>query len=298
MFKKRQFQFACFLAVVLPLLGVLVLMILAFADKSFGHAEAITCFVMFVITLIGIEIGYHRLFSHKAFQTFWPLRLMFGIFGCMAVQGSVLWWSGVHRTHHQHTDTPDDPHSPLDGFLHAHFLWLFSDSVNPENWTRRIKDLYGDPVVAILHRYYLVFAVLGFLIPAAILGLHSGSWTGVINGALWGGLVRMFLVNHVIWSINSICHAFGSRRYKTRDTSRNNYWLMVLSLGFSLHNNHHASPKSATNQHMWWEIDLCGLLIQSLALAKLVWNVSTPSEQLLSRRSIRSESSHWEKESQ
>jgi stearoyl-CoA desaturase (delta-9 desaturase) len=202
----------------------------------------------------------------------------------MACQGSVIWWAGVHRTHHQFPDRPGDPHSPLDGFYEAHMGWLFGHKVNPSDWTRRVRDLLRDPVAKSVHRWYPVCAVCGFIGPAVLVAMIQGSWYGLVSGFLWGGLVRVFLVTQIVASVNSICHSFGQRPYRTHDMSRNNYALMLPSLGFSLHNNHHAFPSAATTSHAWWQIDICGFVIQTMAACGLVWDVNLPSGDQLARR--------------
>lgn len=164
--------------------------------------------------------------------------------------------------------------------------WIIRDDhVNPEKWTRRVKELISDPVVASIHRLYPLYSIGGLVLPAILVGLVHGSWFGVFSGFLWGGLVRLFLVNHLVWSINSVCHIYGSSDYVTQDHSRNNYWLMLPSLGFSLHNNHHAFPKAASTSHVWWQIDLCGLVIRLLAACGLAWDVNhVPSADRRARR--------------
>jgi stearoyl-CoA desaturase (delta-9 desaturase) len=231
-----------------------------------------SCAAMFVLSLVGVEAGYHRHFAHKSFKTTRGVRLLLAGLGSTAFQGSVLWWVGVHRIHHKHADRPGDPHSPFEGLVHAHVGWLFKN-LFPVGWQRRARDLYRDEVVRTATRRHYTWAVGGLLAPALLVGLLSQSWHGVLMGFLWGGLVRVFLVNHVVWSINSICHSFGSRPYATRDRSRNNALLSLPSLGFSWHNNHHAFPGSAINAHRWWQFDFCGLVILALSATGLAWDV-------------------------
>ncbi len=263
------------LTMCLPLLGVGVAAALSWR-RGAGALELAACVVMFVLTFVGVEVGFHRHFSHRAFKTVRPIRMMLAALGSMAVQGSVVWWGGVHRMHHGHTDRPGDPHSPLDGFLHAHVGWLFTN-LDPPGWRHRASDLFRDDVARSATRFYYTWVTIGLLAPAVAVAVASRSWRGLVLGFVWGGLVRLFLVNHIVWSINSVCHRFGTRPYATKDDSRNNVLLSLPSLGFSWHNNHHAYPRAATNAHRWWQLDLCGLLILGLGALGLAWDVRRPS---------------------
>ncbi len=285
MFNVRFFNVACLAAVVLPIVGFTAAVAVAVQQGRVGTLELSVCAVMFVLTFVGVEVGYHRHFAHRAFCAHPAVRHVLGALGSMACQGTVIWWAGVHRTHHRFSDRDGDPHSPLEGLAQAHVGWLLRNNVNPDGWTRRVKELIRDPVVGTVHRRYPLYVTAGIVTPAVLVGIAEGSWQGLLSGLLWGGLVRMFLVNHIVWSINSICHTYGRKVYSTHDLSRNNYWLMLPSLGFSLHNNHHAFPKSATTSHVWWQIDFCGLVIRLMSACGLAWNVSIPStEQLVRRR--------------
>jgi stearoyl-CoA desaturase (Delta-9 desaturase) len=261
------------LTIGLPFLGVLAAIPLAWGH-GVGAAELASCAIMYVVTFVGVEVGFHRHFAHRSFRAARPVRAILAACGSMAFQGSVLWWAGVHRVHHAHADRPGDPHSPVEGLLHAHFGWLFK-YLDPPDWRRRARNLYRDDVVRTATRAHYFWAVAGLLIPAVGVALVERSWRGLLLGFLWGGLVRIFLTNHVIWSINSICHSFGSRPYATRDESRNNALLSLPSLGFSWHNNHHAFPGSATNSHHWWQLDPCGFFISGLQSLGLAWNVQS-----------------------
>lgn len=263
------------LTIALPLFGVLAAARLTWLH-GMGMAELASCAVMYVLTFVGVEVGFHRHFAHRSFRATPPVRTVLAILGSMAMQGSLIWWSGVHRIHHVHADRPGDPHSPTEGLVHAHFGWLFRN-LDPPGWRVRARDLFRDPIARKTTRAYHVLGLAGFLLPAAVVGLAKHSWEGCLVGLLWGGLVRIFLVNHITWSINSVCHRFGSRPYSTKDDSRNNAYLSLPSLGFSWHNNHHAYPGSAINTHRWWQIDPCGLLILSLESLGLTWDVRTAS---------------------
>jgi stearoyl-CoA desaturase (Delta-9 desaturase) len=263
------------LTIVLPFFGVLVAACLTW-NQGAGAAEIASCLIMYVLTFIGVEVGFHRHFAHHSFRAVRPVRIVLAGLGSMALQGSVLWWAGVHRVHHAAADHSGDPHSPIEGLLHAHVGWLFRN-IDPPGWRRRASNLFRDSVVRTATRSYYLWALAGFALPALAVALAKHSWQGLLLGFLWGGLVRIFLVNHFVWSINSVCHRFGSRPYTTKDESRNNALLCLPSLGFSWHNNHHAFPGSALNSHRWWQLDPCGLLILCLQWLGLVWNVGSVS---------------------
>jgi len=263
------------LTIVVPFLGFLAAARLAWSHGA-GAAEITAFAIMYVLTFVGVEVGFHRHFAHRSFRAVRPVRIILAGVGSMALQGSVLWWAGVHRVHHANSDHSGDPHSPLEGLLHAHVGWLFRN-LDPPEWRRRASTLFRDDVVRAATRGYYLWALAGLLVPSVGVALATRSWRGLLLGFLWGGLVRIFLVNHFVWSINSICHRFGSRPYGTKDESRNNALLCLPSLGFSWHNNHHAFPGSALNSHRWWQLDLCGFLILALRSLGLAWNVGNAS---------------------
>ena len=250
---------------------------------------------MYVVSGLGIGVGYHRLCAHRSFETSSPLRALLAVWGSLAAEGPVLFWAAIHRRHHKFSDTEDDPHSPhfhgpgirgmLLGLWHAHVGWLFVHEVT--DWVRYIPDLLRDRRLFWVNRFYFGWVALGLVVPAVLGGLISWSWMGALTGLLWGGLVRIFFVHHVTWSINSICHYYGSQPYVSRDEARNQPWLSILSLGESWHNNHHAFPNSADNQIHWWQLDICGRFIRALETGKLAWNVKAPSPSLLEERRVR-----------
>lgn len=236
--------------------------------------------VMYLLTAIGITVGYHRLLTHRAFATHRWLERTFAVLGSLSVQGSVMDWVADHRKHHAHTDREGDPHSPhvghgsgLAGLWHAHTGWLL-ETQGQADWKRYARDLYDDPGMRRIGRRFPLIALLSLLIPAgAGWALHGFTADGAIRGLVWGGLVRIFLVHHVTWSVNSVCHFFGRRRFDIDDHSTNVGWLAILSLGESWHHNHHAFPRSAYHGLRPWEIDLSGLIIAGLERTGLAWNV-------------------------
>ena len=203
----------------------------------------------------------------------------------MAAQGPVVFWVATHRRHHAFSDQADDPHSPvpsscgvaakLRGLFHSHLGWLFrSELTNPMQYG---PDILRDPLTFKLNQYYPLWVVLGLALPMLGSFAVTGTWIGLARGFLWGGLVRILLVHHATWSVNSICHAYGKREFETRDESRNNAWLVLSSMGGSWHNNHHAFPNSAYTGIRRWQIDPSGWIIRLLARVGLVWNVKTPA---------------------
>jgi stearoyl-CoA desaturase (delta-9 desaturase) len=203
----------------------------------------------------------------------------------MAVQGPMLKWVALHRRHHQHSDTPEDPHSPhhhgrgvlglLRGAWHAHIGWFFDR--DPEDLPRYVPDLRKSRALRVASALFLLWVALGLLIPAVLGGLLTLSWAGVWTGLIWGGLVRVFLVHHVSWSVNSACHLWGLRPYRSDDQSRDNVVFGVLALGEGWHNTHHAFPTSARHGLRWWQVDASYWVIRALALLGLAWDVRLPS---------------------
>jgi stearoyl-CoA desaturase (delta-9 desaturase) len=243
---------------------------------------------MYVLSALGITVGFHRLFTHRSFETFTWVRVVFAAFGSMAMQGPVLKWVAMHRRHHQHSDTPNDPHSPhqhgggvlgfLRGAWHAHIGWFFER--DPDGLERYIPDLLKSKAVQLASALFHAWWALGLLIPAVLGGVLTLSWAGVLTGMIWGGPVRVFLVHHVTWSVNSACHLWGRRPYRSNDLSRDNAVFGILALGEGWHNTHHAFPTSARHGLRWWQIDVSYWVIRALALSGLAWDVRLPSLQM------------------
>jgi stearoyl-CoA desaturase (delta-9 desaturase) len=198
------------------------------------------------------------------------------------VQGPVISWVADHRKHHAHTDAEGDPHSPhghgsgfkgaVKGLWYAHMGWLF-DRQGTSAYRKYAKDLVEDPTMRRINKLFPLWVVVGIALPAALGYLIGGTVTAALTGALWGGLVRVFLLHHITWSINSVCHFFGTRRFDVEDQSTNVFWLAPLSLGESWHHNHHAFPRSAVHGLRWWEIDITAWVIRGMKASKLAWNV-------------------------
>jgi stearoyl-CoA desaturase (Delta-9 desaturase) len=264
--------------VVLPLAGLVVAIVLLW-NRAVDAIDLALLASTYLLTALGITVGFHRLLTHRAFETHRPVAYAMAVLGSLAVQGSVLDWVADHRKHHAHTDEEGDPHSPhvghgsgLQGLWHAHTGWLF-ETQGQADWRRYARDLYEDRGMRWISRRFPLFALLTLAIPALLGGLLHGSLEGALRGLVWGGLVRVFLVHHVTWSINSVCHFFGTRRFDVDDRSTNVAWLALPSLGEAWHHNHHAFPRSATHGLRWWELDPSGWLIAALERLGLAWNV-------------------------
>jgi stearoyl-CoA desaturase (delta-9 desaturase) len=239
--------------------------------------------VMYVPIGLGVTVGFHRLLTHRSFQTSPFLRGVFAALGTAAIEGPVIAWVANHRKHHAFSDREGDPHSPhvghgggwkgaLRGLLHAHVGWLFIHTQRAAK-QRYARDLLNDPVVRFIDRTTVLWSLLGLAVPFG-LGVAIGrSLSAGLTGLLWGGAVRVLVLHHVTYSINSLCHFFGRRRFATDDESRNLSWLSALSLGEAWHNNHHAFPTSAFHGMRRWELDISGLTIRALERLGLAWDV-------------------------
>lgn len=279
--------------VILPLSGTIAALILAF-HSGISFMEISLFLGMWLATGIGIEVGFHRYLSHHAFQAATPIRALLAILGAMAAQGPPIYWAANHRRHHQYSDLPDDAHSPnlhgedfwgrLQGLGYAHQGWIFDLELT--NTYLFAKDLLRDPPIARINQYYFAWIFLGLILPGVIGGIVTKSLMGVLSGFLWGGLVRMFVVHQTTYAVNSICHVFGSRPFKTSDRSTNNFWLAIPTLGGSWHNNHHAFPDSAINGLKWWQVDLSGSFIKVMETLGLVWAVKSISQERIEAKKI------------
>lgn len=274
--------------VVLPLAGVAAAVV-SLWGRGIGPVELGLFLTMNALCLIGIGVGYHRLVSHGSFRTRPAIRALLAILGSMAAQGPVLYWAGIHRRHHACSDRPGDPHSPhghgggaaelLRGLWHSHIAWMFAHQCT--DWARYIPDLRRDSLLLRINRLYFVWIFLGLLIPAVLGGVLTGTWTGALLGFLWGGLVRMFVGQHTIWGVGSLCHLYGSHPYRTHDESRNNFWISLAALGEGWHNNHHPFPYAAVHGLRWWQLDPNGWCIRALAALGLAWDLKAPTERAL-----------------
>jgi stearoyl-CoA desaturase (delta-9 desaturase) len=276
-------------AVVVPIVGLIAAVALLWG-VAFNWTLLVISVGMSMISALGITVGYHRLCTHRSFKTPAFMRYAFAAAGSMAVQGPVIRWCAEHRRHHQHSDTEGDPHSPhmgahgswgdgvwatLKGGYHAHLGWLFAG--RSKGLGKYSVDLRLDPALVMADRHFVPWVLAGLVIPAVLGGLLTMSWMGVLLGFLWGGLVRILFVHHITWSVNSICHLFGSRPFDCHDESRNNPRIGILAMGEGWHNNHHAFPTSARHGLRWWELDVSYGFIRLLRAVGLATDVRIPS---------------------
>jgi len=269
-------------AVIVPFAATLGAIALLW-NKVVSPADLVIAAAMYLLTAIGVTVGFHRLLTHRSFQTSKPMEYLFAVLGSMAVQGPVIAWVADHRKHHAHTDEEGDPHSPhvghdgglpgvLAGLWHAHTGWLMSTQGRAD-WRRYAPDLYEDHGMRAISRRFVPILFAGLALPALAGYVVSGTLAGAATGLLWGGLVRVFFVHHVTWSVNSVCHFLGSRRFETDDRSTNVFWLALPSLGESWHHNHHAFPRSAAHGLKRWELDPSSLVIAAMEKVGLARNV-------------------------
>jgi stearoyl-CoA desaturase (delta-9 desaturase) len=286
---SRVHQLSNLTGVLLPFIGVIVAGALLWGTVVRWSSLAVLL-VMYVVTILGVTLGFHRLLTHRSFQTFKWLQYVIAAVGSMAVQGPVMSWVADHRKHHAHTDQEGDPHTPhghgegvkgaIVGLWYAHMGWLFDKSGQAEH-SRYARDLYEDRGMRLIHRTFGLWVVAGIAIPFAVGYAFAGTLGGALEAALWGGPVRIFLLHHVTWSINSVCHFFGTRRFDVDDHSTNVFWLAPLSMGEAWHHNHHTFPRSAFHGLKAWEIDPTGWVIRAMRATRLAWNVVeiTPERQ-------------------
>ncbi len=285
-------RIAMLLATALPLIGLVVAMV-----QLWGWGISAVDLGLFLgfytFTGLGITVGFHRLFTHQSFKAPRLVRALFAVAGSMAIQGSVIDWVATHRRHHAYSDQMGDPHSPhvdaaggtvgiLRGLWYAHVGWLFAPELTVQKaWA---PDLLKDPVVARVSRNFPWFVAASFVLPALLGGLITMSLMGALTGFLWGGLARIFVLHHVTWSINSICHVFGTRPFESHDEARNNAVMALLGFGEGWHNAHHAFPASARHGLRWWEFDASYLVIRSLSGLGLARDIKLPSPTQMARR--------------
>jgi len=281
-------------AAILPFVAFLAAIVLLW-NKAVSGRDLVILGAMYFLTAAGVTVGYHRLFTHRAFDAPRPVRYLFAVLGSMAVQGPLIDWVADHRKHHAFTDTEGDPHSPhhdhgeglkgaLEGLWYAHMGWLFVTQGTAEK-RRFARDLLEDGGMRRISRAFPWLVLLGLAIPFALGFGLSGSLAGGLTALLWGGFVRIFMVHHVTWSVNSVCHFFGRRRFDTDDYSTNVLWLALPSLGESWHHNHHAFPRSARHGLRWWEVDPSALIILGMKKVGLARNVVLVSEERQLERS-------------
>lgn len=250
----------------------------------------------YLLTAAGLELGYHRYFSHKSFKTSVYMESILAILGSTAAQGPVYYWATFHRKHHKHTDAVGDPHSPVaphsegahgHGLLHAHIGWLFHAPL--DGFGKNIKDLKKAKHLRFINKYYLVWVFLGLFLPALLVALTLGvsDLQRIIDLILWTGFVRIFACQHVVWAINSLCHKIGNQAFRSGDNSRNLPLLSLLMWGAGWHNNHHAFPASASLQLKWFQPDPGLWLLKIMGFFKLVWDLRIPEKNQIQAKYIK-----------
>jgi len=259
----------------LPFLSLHLICLGAFFT-SVHTLDLVLCLVFYLVRMFGITAAYHRYFSHRTFKTSRVFQFLLAWLGCSALQKGPLWWAAHHRDHHRYSDTPDDPHSPHTASVWwAHVGWVLSPVYNGLD-KQAVRDLKRFPELRWLDRVHWIPGIL-----LGVLCFYLGGWSGL----LWGLFISTILLYHATFMVNSVCHILGWRRYATKDRSRNNLWVALLTLGEGWHNNHHHYPSSANQGFFWWEIDVSYYIIKLLGVFGLVWDIrKPPRDKLLSGR--------------
>ena len=271
---RSPFYKALVLLVVIGPLVATVYAIIQLWQRAVHPRDLVLLLGMYAVTAMGVTIGFHRMLTHRSFHPNPVVKFLLLVFGSMSLEGPALQWAATHTKHHAQADREGDPHSPVEGFFHAHIGWMFKDrEADPNIYA---KHLLNDPMVVFVSRTFFVWVALSLLIPFAL-----GGWTGL----LWGGLVRLCLTHHVTWSVNSVCHTFGKREFETTDLSRNEWIVGLLAFGEGWHNNHHAFPRSAFHGLHWWQVDISSYVIWTLERVGLVKEVYRVTPAMLARRS-------------
>lgn len=295
---SRLSQLLTLVAVVVPPLGVLSAAGILWG-VAFSWLDLILLVSFYVVCAFGTTIGFHRLFTHRGFETYAPVRAAFAVLGCMTMQGPLTQWVTDHRRHHAMSDQPGDPHSPhvghgeglvatVRGFVHAHVGWLFTQK-GMERGRDYGKDLYEDRLLVWIDRLYIVWVALTLALPFLLGYWLGGSWERGVQAFVWAGLVRIFLYQHATFAVNSVCHMWGRRHFRSRDEARNNWVVALLVFGEGWHNNHHAFPASARHGLRRFQLDPSWWVIRALERLGLAWNVKVPSPVQLERRSVAGE---------
>ncbi len=290
--KSRLDQVALSVAIVVPLAAVALAIPVAFHWGLVSWLDLSIAVVLYVITGLGITVGFHRYFTHGAFKAVRPLKVGLAVAGTMAIEGPVIRWVSDHRRHHAFSDREGDPHSPwrygesipalAKGLFFAHMGWLFDlEKTNPRRYT---PDLLRDRDIVRVSGAFKPLAAISLALPPLLGGLLTWSWLGAATAFFWGSLVRVSLLHHVTWSINSICHAAGKQPFRSRDRSGNVWWLAVLSFGESWHNLHHADPTCARHGVLTGQVDSSARVIWLFEKLGWAYDVRWPRQERLEAR--------------
>lgn len=291
--QSRTEQVALGAFIVVPFLAVLAAIPIAWGGWL-GWTDLAIMAVMYVVTLHGVTVGFHRLFTHKSFKPNRAVKNALAVAGSLAIQGPVVRWVADHRKHHKFSDRDGDPHSPwkygtslgalVKGLWHAHLGWLFDVEQTPQR--KYAPDLMNDPDIVRISRLFPLWVGVSLVAPAVAGGLVTWSWQGAVTAFFWGSLVRISLLHHVTWSINSICHAIGDRPFISRDKSANVWWLAIPSGGESWHNLHHADPTCARHGVMRGQVDTSARLIWMFEKAGWVHDVRWPVQERIQSKLV------------
>ena len=289
--KKSAEQIALGLFIGIPFVAIVAAIPIAWG-WGLGWRDVVIAVVMYAISGHGITVGFHRHFTHGAFKAKRPLRVAMAVAGSLAIEGPVIRWVADHRRHHKFSDRDGDPHSPwrygetipalVKGLCYAHMGWLFDVEQTPQR--QYAPDLLKDKAIVRVSRAFPWLVAVSLLLPPVAGGLWSMSWQGALSAFFWGSLVRVGLLHHVTWSINSICHAVGERPFKSRDRSGNVWWLAVLSMGESWHNLHHADPTCARHGVLRWQVDSSARVIQAFEKVGWAYDVRWPSPERITAK--------------
>ncbi|MEU5238632.1 acyl-CoA desaturase [Streptomyces lydicus] len=284
-------QITLLLFITVPFVALLAAVPLAWG-WGVSWLDLVLMTVMYYIGCHGITIGFHRYFTHGSFKAKRPLRIALAIMGSLAVEGPLVRWVADHRKHHKFSDAEGDPHSPwrfgdtvpalMKGLWWAHIGWMFDEEQTPQH--KYAPDLIRDDAIRNVSRQFVLWTTVSLLIPPLVGGLVTWSWQGALSAFFWGSLVRVALLHHVTWSINSICHAVGKRPFKSRDRSGNVWWLAVLSCGESWHNLHHADPTCARHGVLKGQLDSSARLIRWFEKAGWAYDVRWPNASRIDAR--------------
>jgi len=292
--QSRREQVALALFIVVPFVAIAAAVPLAWGGWL-SWTDVVIALVMFAVSGHGITVGFHRLFTHKSFKPNRGLKITLAVAGSLAIQGPVIRWVADHRKHHKFSDRDGDPHSPWrygtdikalsKGFMHAHMMWLFNPEQTPQR--KYAPDLMKDKDLVRISRQFPIWVAVSLLLPTLAGGLITMSWQGALTAYFWGGLVRVGLLHHVTWSINSICHTVGNRPFVSRDKSANVWWLAIPSMGESWHNLHHADPTCARHGVLRGQLDSSARLIWFLEKVGWVSDVRWPVKERIDGKLVK-----------
>jgi stearoyl-CoA desaturase (delta-9 desaturase) len=278
--------------VAVPLLALIAAIPLLWSVGFLGWHDVVIALVFYWVSGLGVTVGYHRYFTHGSFKAVTGLRVALAVAGSLSIEGPVITWVSDHRRHHKYSDREGDPHSPWKygddwkalskGLVFAHIGWLFDP--NKTSQEKFSPDLLADRRIKAVDRLFPAMVAVSLLLPALIGGLWGMSWHGALTAFFWGSLVRIALLHHVTWSINSICHTFGSEEFEVRDRSRNVSWLAIASFGESWHNLHHADPTCARHGALKGQLDPSARVIRWFEQLGWASNVRWPDAERLSAK--------------